>query len=46
MKTLTIKFEFPNVYDHDEIVNEINGSINDMNPELATEMSYTILDRK
>jgi hypothetical protein len=46
MKTLTIRFEFPNEYDHNEVVNEINGSISDMNPDLATEMSYTIVERK
>jgi hypothetical protein len=46
MKTITIRFEFPNDYDHDEIVNEINGSLTDMNHDLATELSYTILERK
>lgn len=46
MKTVTIRFEFPNEYDHDEIVNEINGSLTDMNEELADELSYTILERK
>jgi hypothetical protein len=46
MKTITIRFEFPNEYDHDEIVDEINGSLTDMNHDLATELSYTILERK
>lgn len=46
MKTVTIRFEFSDDYDHDEVVNEINGSITDMNEELANELSYTILERK
>ena len=46
MKTVTIRFEFPDDYDHNEIVNEINGSLMDMNEELADELSYTILERK
>jgi hypothetical protein len=46
MKTVTIRYEFPDDYDHNEIVSEINGSISDMNGELATELSYTVLERK
>lgn len=46
MKKVTIQFEFPNKYDHDEIVNEINGSLTDMNEELAEQITYTILERK
>ena len=46
MKSVTIRFEFPNDYNHDEIVGEINGSISEMNHDLATELSYTILERK
>lgn len=46
MKTITIRFEFPDDYDHNEVVDEINGSISDMNQELANELSYTIVERK
>ena len=46
MKKIIIQFEFPNSYDYDEVVNEINGSITDMNEELANKLSYTILERK
>lgn len=46
MKKLVIQFEFPNDYDHDEIVGEINGSLTEMNNDLATELRYTILERK
>ena len=46
MKKLVIQFEFPDEYDHNEVVDEINGSITDMNQELADELSYTILERK
>lgn len=46
MRTVTIRFEFPEKYDHNEIVEEINGSLMDMNKELADEVSYTILERR
>lgn len=46
MKTVTIQFEFPSDYDHDEIVGTINGAISDMDNDLATEMTYTIVGRK
>ena len=46
MKTVTIRFEFPNQYNHEEIVDTINGSITDMDKELSETMTYTILERK
>ena len=46
MKTVTIRFKFPNDYDHSEIVDVINGSITDMDIELAEQLTYTILERK
>lgn len=46
MKTVTIRFEFPNHYDHSEIVDVINGSVTDMDKELAEKVTYTILERK
>ena len=46
MKTVTIRFEFPDQFTHDEIVDSINGSITDMEIDLANKLTYTILDRK
>lgn len=46
MKTITIQFEFPNSYDHDEIVDLINGCITDMDLELANQLTYSIMERK
>lgn len=46
MKTLTIRFEFPDVFNHQEIVETINGAVYDMDKELSEDMTYTILERK
>ena len=46
MKTIIIKYKFPEEYEHDEIVSTINGAINDMDGDLAKELSYKILGRK
>lgn len=43
MKTLTIRFEFPDDYEPSDLLHEINGSLTDMNRELADRLSYTIL---
>ena len=45
MKTVTIRFEFPDNYNHKEVVETINGTITDMDKELANELTYTILER-
>lgn len=46
MKTLTIQFEFPEIYEHQEIVETINGAISDMDKVLADNLTYTIVGRK
>lgn len=44
MKTITVRYEFPQSYDRDEIVVTINGAITDMDSELATKLSYKIIE--
>lgn len=46
MKTITIQFEFPEVYEHHEIVETINGAITDCDQVLADNLTYTIVGRK
>lgn len=46
MKTVTMRFEFPDTYEHDEMVMFINGCLTDMGEELADEITYTIIERK
>jgi hypothetical protein len=46
MKTVTIQFEFPEVYEHEEIVATINGAICDTDKLLADNLTYTIVGRK
>lgn len=46
MKTVTIRYEFPDKYDHDEIVFEINGSLTEANQKLADQLTYTVLERR
>ena len=43
MQTLTIRFEFSDDYDSKDLLHEINGSLTDMNRDLADRLSYTIL---
>ena len=43
MKTLTIRFEFPDEYESSDLLFEINGSLTDLNRDLANRVSYTIL---
>ena len=45
MKTVTIRFEFPDWLEHQEVIDVINGSIYDMERELAHSINYTILER-
>lgn len=46
MKTLTIQFEFPDDYTHEEVLDTINGAVTDMDKNLANEMSYTVMSRR
>ena len=46
MKTITIQYKFPDEYEHDEIVTTINGAIDDMDSDLASELLFKILWRK
>lgn len=51
MKTLTIRFEFPDTTNgvevtHDDIIEIINGCVYDMDSNFANEVTYTIVDRK
>lgn len=43
MRTITIKFEYPDNYSHEEIVQRITGSITDMDIELANNMTYEVV---
>lgn len=47
MRTLTIQFEFPDTYDHDDIEASLDSLIGDfMDDTLANNLTYTILERK
>lgn len=46
MKKLVIQFEFPEVYEHKEVLETINGAISDMDKMLADNLTYTIVGRK
>ena len=46
MKVVTISYEFPDNYDHDEFVDIVNGALTDSDYELAEQITYTIKERK
>lgn len=46
MRTVTVQFEFPDVYEPDEVVQTINGCIMDMDKTLGQNLTYTILARQ
>lgn len=46
MRTITIRFEFPNKYDHEEIESSVDSWIGDfMDTQLSNDISYTIIER-
>lgn len=45
MKKLTITFEFPDHFTHDEVENAIYGYMCDADKELKESVSYTVRER-
>jgi hypothetical protein len=46
MKSITMRFEFPDNLTHHEVLDIINGCISDMDIDVANVLTYTVLERK